>query len=393
MKATGLIVEYNPFHNGHKLHLKKSMEVTNADVSIAVMSGNFLQRGEPAVINKWKRAEMALMNGVDLVVELPTYYSNQSAEIFAEGAIMLLGHLKVDDVVFGSESGSIERLKEIAKLQLGDEFNKKIKKELQKGISYPNAADKVLEEITGEKNILSPNNILGLEYIKAGLKKNYDINFKTVKREKAHFYSKDIVENITSATNIRKYIIKKDYESIKKSVPGESYKIIKEEMERDRIISLEDYYDLIKYKILTEKDQIFDIQDVETGFENRLYDACMKSSNFSEFYDHLLTKRYTNARIRRVLTHILLNTSKDFISEMRKEVSYIRVLAFNKKGRKYMSKIKKEIKVPLVTTFKNITADFSEKQRKVVEYEMMADSVYKIKNPYDEPKKPVVTNI
>lgn len=393
MKAAGLIVEYNPFHNGHKLHLQKSIQLTDADVSIAVMSGNFLQRGEPAVINKWKRAEMALNNGVDLVVELPSYYSNQSAEIFAEGAVMILEYLNVDNVVFGSESGDITKLTEIAKIQLGNEFGEKIKNRMQQGISYPNAMDKVLEEITGEKNLLSPNNILGLEYIKAGLKKDYKIGFETVKREKVGFYSEKIVENISSATNIRKYIVKNDLENIKKAVPIESFDIIKSEIEGLRTISLEDYYELIKYKILSDKINIANIQDVEVGFENRLYDACIKSKSFDVFFKNLLTKRYTNARVKRVLSHILLDMDKEFIENMRKKPAYIRVLAFNRKGREYMSKIKKDMKVPLITTFKNITADFDEKQRKVMEYEMMTDNIYKIKNYYDEPKRPVVKEL
>ena len=162
MKAVGVIVEYNPFHNGHKLHLDKINERDSESVKIAVMSGDFVQRGEPAIINRWKRAEIALKNGIDIVVELPCFYSCQSAEIFARGAVGILDELQCKEIIFGSETSNIEELKKIASLEESEIFKEKIKEFLKSGESYPNAHSKALKEVSGkEQNSLS-NDILEL---------------------------------------------------------------------------------------------------------------------------------------------------------------------------------------------------------------------------------------
>ncbi|MGL5963958.1 MAG: nucleotidyltransferase family protein, partial [Fusobacteriaceae bacterium] len=166
MKAVGVVVEYNPFHNGHKYHLEKAKEATEADIVIAVMSGDFTQRGEVACIDRFKRAEMALLNGVDLIAELPIFYSSQSAEIFAKGAMNILSELGVDFVVFGSESGEIENIEKIAELEESDEFKSYLELYMKKGDSYPTSYSNALKDLGFNQSIKS-NDILGIEYVKS----------------------------------------------------------------------------------------------------------------------------------------------------------------------------------------------------------------------------------
>ena len=244
MKAVGLIVEYNPFHNGHKYHIDKAREITGAEVVIAVMSGNFLQRGEPAIFNKWIRAESAIMNGVDLVVELPVLYSSQSAEIFAIGAVSILNSLKVSEIVFGAESENIEIIKNIAEAEKSDEkkaeIDEVIRKEMKLGQSYPNAFAKAIKEVFGYEEILTPNNILGLEYLRAINRIKSEIKPSAIKRNSAGFHSTDVTGEIASATAIRKKIFEGNFEEVFKTIPNSSENIIKQEIESRRVANLEE---------------------------------------------------------------------------------------------------------------------------------------------------------
>lgn len=390
MKAVGLIVEYNPFHNGHKLHLEKAKDLVGADLSIAVMSGNYLQRGEPAIIDKFKRAELALLNGVDLIVELPSFYSSQSAEIFALGSVMILNQMDVGEIVFGSESGDIGDLNDLVKLQLDkkDELDKIIKENIKTGISYPNAFSIAIEQVSGKKDILSPNNILAIEYIKAGLKVNKEIKMNTIKREKSGYYTGDLNSDIASATMIRKEIIKNNIENIENVVSNETYNYILNE--KENISDFKDFYNLIRYKILDSKENLNEIQDLENGFENRLYENAIKYDKFDDFYSNTLTKRFTQARLNRILTHILLDLKKSITEDVKKSNPYLRVLAFNKKGQKYLSKIKKKDGIELISDTRYIKKKLSERAYFYFNYELKASYIYGIPKGYRERKVPVI---
>ncbi|OQY07148.1 MAG: hypothetical protein B6I28_05810, partial [Fusobacteriia bacterium 4572_132] len=306
MKAVGLIVEYNPFHNGHKYHLEKAKLKSKADITIAVMSSNFIQRGEPSFLDKWVRTEMAIENGIDIVVELPVFYSNQSAEIFSLGAVGILNKLKVESIVFGSETGKVELLEKVAKLQVEkkSELDERIQKSMGSGESYPNAMAKAVKEILNIENIFTPNNILGIEYVKAILKLESKIKPKTIKREKTDYHSQTIKGEIASATSIRNAIIKGEFEDIKKVVPIETYKILQREAKKDNFVFWDNFYEILKYKIITEYDKLKNIQDMEIGFENRLYKAVLEADNFNDFFEKIMTKRYTRSRVKRILSHI-----------------------------------------------------------------------------------------
>ncbi len=333
MKACGLIVEYNPFHNGHKYHLMKAQEISKCDLTIACMSGNYLQRGEPALLNKWLRAEMAVENGVDLVVELPSFYSNESAEIFSLGAIKILDYLKADSMCFGSEAGEVEVLRNIVEFSERPEFSGKIKELLKDGISYPNAMRILIEEEFGE-NSLNPNNILGIEYIRAIKKIKSKIKPFTIKREQIGYFDLGFKDEIASATGIRVMLKEKEYDKLKKLMPPKSYEILIDNL--DKLAFLEEYYTLIKFKILNDKDSLKSITDMEEGLWNRVYEVCKNTNNFDDFMKEFVNKRYTLSRTKRILCHILLNLNVNEREAVGKELPFVRVLAFNSKGAKLL---------------------------------------------------------
>ncbi|MDO4589083.1 MAG: nucleotidyltransferase [Fusobacterium sp.] len=388
MKAVGVIVEYNPFHNGHRLHLKKIDEIDNESVKIAVMSGDFVQRGEPAIINRWKRAEIALKSGVDIVVELPSFYSCQSAEIFAKGAIGILNELQCSKVVFGSETSNIEELKKIALLEESQDFKDKIRYFLKSGDSYPTAHSKALKEISGKEQIKLSNDILGAEYIKAIKYWNSTIEPVTILREKVSYHSIEANENIASATGIRQMI--KNKENIKKYLPKESYDILTEEIEKEKIVDLEKYYSLIRYEIIRNKDNLLNIQDMENGFENRLYESAIKNSDFKSFYKEIESRRFTYGRTQRILIHILLGITKELTENIKKEISYVRIMGFNKKGREYLNYLKRYENKKIISSLKNIQDNFSSETRELIEFNERASTIYKMQNYYEDRKIPII---
>ena len=384
MKATGIVVEYNPFHNGHKLHLKESKK--KGDLVIAVMSGNFLQRGEPAIYNKWARASMALKNGVDIVVELPVFYATQSAEIFAHGAIDILDKLGVENIVFGSESSDLKKLKKIAYLQTDKKklLDEKIKKKMDEGISYPNAINNAIEEILGEKNILKPNDILGVEYIKAIRKLESPMKVNLIERMAVGYHDKKVEEELASATSIRQMIKEDRVDDIKKVIPIESFEYL------GTPIYLENFYPFLRYEILNNYDELKFVADMEVGLDNRIFEMAVKFSKFSDFYKNIMTKRYTNGRIQRVLCHILLKIDKKIIDETREGIGYIKLLGFSQKGAKYLRGKKEEFRIKPLSGLKNVSLILDERERELLNFEIKCDRVYNIVNPYEERKFPII---
>lgn len=342
--TVGIIVEYNPFHNGHLYHIEKIKEMYPDSTIIAIMSGNFTQRGDVSILNKWDKTELALFYGVDLVIELPFVFATQSADIFAKASIELLTHLKVDVLVFGSESNNIKLLTEIAHIQLENKkYDKLVEEYLKDGINYPTALSKALFTLTG-KSINKPNDILGLSYIREIIKQKSNITPICIKRNN-DFNSKELNDNITSATSIRYALERK--EDISNYVPAFTSQKLKQ-----KLAFTSCYFSILKYKLLTDQN-LENYQTVDEGIENRLLKYIISSKNLDEFMLKIKTKRYTYSKLTRMFTHILVGFTKEEASSF-KNCEYIRVLGFNFKGKEYLNKIKNDLEIPLVVKFASI---------------------------------------
>ncbi|ANQ53079.1 hypothetical protein BG95_00820 [Thermosipho sp. 1063] len=358
MKVLGLIVEHNPFHNGHLYHLNKAKEIVKPDFTIAVMSGNFCQRGEPAIIDKFSRAEIALKNGIDVVFELPVVYALQDAGGFAYGAISLLDKLKtVTDIVFGSESADKQFITEVAKtLSINSkEFDKLLKKELKKGMSFPNARKFALKEFLKKdvnfiKKIENSNDILGIEYVKSILKLNSNIKYNVIKRIGARYNELNLTNKYSSATAIRN-AIKMDKE-FKEFVPDSSYEILKHTFLKGKgPVFLEDMEQFIlTFLRLKRREDLKKTYSFNEGLDQRFINAIKNSTTLSEFFDNVKTKRFTYSRIRRAIFHAIFNFEKEYIDFSNKlGVQYARILGFTRKGQKLLSKIKNVSKIPIIS--------------------------------------------
>lgn len=384
MKATGIVVEYNPFHNGHKYHLQKTKELNPNNIIIAVMSGDFVQRGEPSIIDRWTKTKMALANGVDLVIELPVFYSSQSAEIFTKGAVGILEELKCESMVFGSESGKINELKRISTLQESEEFKIKLKERLKSGDSYPTAHSSTMKEILGESE-LNSNDILGLEYIKAIRYWKSSIIPMTLKREKVGYHDTNIVGDFASATKIREHL--KKNEEISSIVTQESFNTLKE---YSNFTYMENFYPFIRYELIKNSNNLSDIQDMEIGFENRLLENAIKFINYDEFFKSISNRRYTTGRVQRVLTHTLLALTTNITEEVKKSIPYVRVLGFNSKGREYLSYLKKFDNSKIITSYKKMNENFSPEVCSLIEFNERSSQIYRLINNYNDYKSPII---
>ena len=334
----GIICEYNPFHYGHLYHLNKIKEMYPNSNIILVMSGWITERGDLSLIDKFKKTDIALKYGVDLVVELPFKFI-QSADYFAKGSIETLNKLGCDTIVFGSESNDIENLKYLANIQLNNkEYDSLVKKYVNEGINYPTALSKALKTITG-KTIDTPNDLLGLSYIREIIKNNYNINPISIKRN-SDYNSKTIEGKITSATSIRELLKKK--KNVRKYVPKHSYKYLK------NVLFIEDYFEFLKYKIISSNNLTI-YQGIDNDLSNRIYKYIDCSNSLDELLNNIKTKRYTYNRLKRSLTYILLSITKEDCNNL--DLEYIRILGFNTKGKEYLNKIKKNINIPILTNY------------------------------------------
>ncbi|MBD3106839.1 nucleotidyltransferase [Bacillus sp. AGMB 02131] len=358
MKAVGLIVEYNPFHNGHLYHVQQSRKQHGADCVIAVMSGSFLQRGEPAIVNKWSRAAMALHNGVDLVIELPYIYSTQHAEHFAFGAVSLLEAMKCDSFCFGSENGSISSFKQLYDImaQYEEPLNELIRQYSKEGNSYPRAFSLALQSLNikleNDIDLAMPNNILGFQYVRAGLANNYHIRPSLINRVAAHYHDSALPSgHIASATSIRKALMDEVAEDVQSFMPAFSWNELNEYAVKNNLLhSWEQYWPFLQYTLVSHSaEQLSQIYEVEEGIQHRLKEAALLSESFEQFMANVKTKRYTYTRIQRICIHILNNVSKQKMKQLMHKPSYIRILGFTDKGRQYLSEKKKQIELPIVT--------------------------------------------
>jgi len=415
MKAVGLVTEYNPFHNGHLYHLNKAMELTGADISVAVMSGDFVQRGEPAVLDKYTRTSMALNSGVNLVVELPVNYAVSSAESFAAGALKVLDYVKADSIAFGSESGDIERLSKLAHILCDNEdtLYKEISKYTANGISYAAARQKVVEKLTDKDTaalLTSSNNILAVEYLKAIIKNNYAIKPYTVQRQGDSYNDTDIRSEYASATALRENL---KADNISEYIPVKAGLILSsntnyiypDDITEALFTRLLDLFFASNYDKNVFIEIVMQYPDVSKEIAGRLYKSAMDMItrtvpqgaeskdngvfSFGSLCEHIKTKEVPLSRIKRALVRITLGLDKKHMEKYANE-PYIRVLGFDKKGQEYLSYIRKTVEVPLITK----TADYKEMLLDDIHaaniYNMIVAGKYGVKELGDYVRGPVM---
>ena len=393
MKTVGLIVEYNPFHNGHLHHLLESKKITGSECAVAVMSGNFLQRGEPSLLDKWTRAKMAVDSGVDLVLELPFIFASSSAEYFASGAVRLLDSLGIiDSLSFGSELGETSILSDIANVLVDepDLFKFFLKEFLDLGQSFPKARSLALieffksrdyEQLDVLENILySPNNILAIEYMKSLKKINSTIKPFTIKRTASNYHDKNISGSISSATSIREdFFTNNNLDNIRNVVPSATYKYMNDFLMKNTTFNdLHNFTDIFLYLFrLINYDKISFVNGVEEGLENRILRAFNNSNDLNYILKDISTKRYTMTRIKRILIHALIDLDKDTFDRLNKiGPKYIRVLASNKKGLELLSEIKKNSTIPIITKYSNHQKLNDDLLNEMIRFDKRASDLY-----------------
>lgn len=396
MNILGLVVEYNPFHNGHLYHLEKSKEITNATHTVAIMSGNFLQRGEPALFDKYTRAKAAVENGVDLVIELPTLFACQSAEIFSHGAICTLNSLNcIDSVCFGSEVGNIDILYTIANILVNepDDFKVKLKNYLKEGMLFPSARSNALFDYISHNNLVniskedllnilnSSNNILGIEYIKSIIKLDSNIKPYTITRIKSEYNSEQIDSSICSATAIRKSLKdNNNIELLSNVIPNKTYNVIKDCIENNfNPMFDESYFDILSSIVLRDFEHLNKYFDVNEGIENKIYQSIFTSSSLPDLHNLIKSKRYTLTKIKRILNNILLGITKDDVNLVKDidVVPYIRVLAFNNKGREIIKSIKNNSDINIINKFSKVSFELDDNKFKtLINYDIKATNIY-----------------
>lgn len=374
LKSVGIIAEYNPFHNGHKYHLEQALTESGADVCVSVISGNFTQRGEIALLDKWTRAEMAVRNGVNLVVEMPAVFACGNAGYFAEAGVEILEALGTNFICFGSESGNTEELSRIAREMesAGPNLEKEIKDAVKGGLAYPRARSRAVSKLLGDKAasvIESPNNILAVEY----LKHMKNARPLAVKRRGAGYHDTDIQEEMASATAVRQMLHKgKD---ISRAVPDISREILEQNM--GGFTSSDLLTPLIILKVLqTSAEELNSIFGAGEGLGNIMKNRLRYWKTYEDIIADLKSKRYTRTRIERVLVHTLLGIKREDILSASK---YIRVLAFDEKGSKYLKQIKKseECPLPIITNINKDWGTFPEAHA-TLEKDILAADIYNL---------------
>ena len=392
----GIITEYNPFHNGHLYHLLQSKKITNSDYSIAIISGNFTQRGEPSLIDKWSKAQAAIDCGVDLVIELPVLYSTSSAEGFAEGAVKILDSLKIVNFIsFGEEVKDISILNDIAEILYKEpkKYKSLLSHELSKGLSFPKARENALmlylNDIRKYSKVLSqPNNILGIEYLKALKKLNSPIQPYSIQRVGSDYNDIRFTGNIASATAIRKMFETNDISKLSSVIPHNSYNVLYNNISNGHVVTgLYKYEKEIIYTLrkmsLTE---ITNLPDVSEGLENAIKNAANSCNTMAELMNKLSSKRYTKTRIQRILVYALLGITKSDMQNAQKiAMPYARVLGFNENGKKLLSEINKaNPKLNIITSVKKfVDSNPLKNMYKMLEKDIWATDVYTLGYEYD----------
>lgn len=377
MKAVGMVVEYNPFHNGHRYHLQQAKKISGADVTVAVMSGNFTQRGEPTIVDKWSRARAAVMNGVDLVIELPVFYAVQPAHRFAGGALSLLNALGVDSIVFGSEhpEWDFAHLVKAEEAFNQESFNKY-------NATYATQFNQQLKEQTGV-TLIDPNDILAFAYTKAKINQGYHFELLPIKRQGSNYHDQQIKGKIASASAIRQAISEKgDYRQAVPQVMGDILATI------NNIPSWTELYPLLRNQLIQAP--ISTLQStylMAEGLEYRMKEAAQRSLDFNSFMKFTKTKRYTYAHLLRVCLYTILQITQEEVAEHSKH-PYLHVLAFNKQGREYLHEVKKQLDLPLITKVDQEMRD------QLLNLDYRAGKLYQLFTPIEQDLKhpPIIIN-
>ncbi|MGL4847936.1 MAG: nucleotidyltransferase [Clostridium sp.] len=358
VNITGIVTEYNPFHLGHKLHLESSKENTNSTHTICIMSGHFMQRGVPSFIDKWSRAKMAVLNGVDLVIELPLIYSLSSAEGFSFGAMKILNATNiVNSIYFGSEHGSIENLSVISDVLSKEplEYKSLLKENLNLGLPFHKAREIALTSYLKDDSISeilkNSNNILGIEYMKALKRLHSKMIPITLKREGSLYNDKSLSKTFSSATSIRESFFKdSSLENIQKDLPPQTFQLIKSLQDSNyNFPKEEDIFPFLKYKILTSPNIFSNIPTLSEGLDKKILKEISSSNSLSELIEKVKSKRYTYTRISRVLLYIFLSLNDYDLEKAYADALYIRPLAFNLKGAEILKHIKEHSEIDIFT--------------------------------------------
>lgn len=387
-KVLGIIAEYNPFHNGHLYQIQEAKKQIGADYVVAVMSGNFVERGNTSLVNKWVKAKMALLNEVDLVIELPTVYSISSAENFAEGAVKILDSLKVvNSICFGTETADIAALNNIANVLYNEpkEYTTMLEHELSRGISFPKARESAmmmyLNDIKRYANIMSgSNNILAIEYLKALKKLKSNMNPVGIQRKKVYYNDERIIDEFASSTAIRKLVAKDQFNEIRKVMPPRAYMLMQDEIKRGNyVIDLVKFEKEILYSLRKMTvEEIGDLQDVTEGLEHSIKKAANSCNNLMDLINMIKTKRYTQTRIQRILLYALLGITKKDVEESKKITPYVRVLGLNVKGKELISDVAAiNKKLNIITSVKKFMDECNNKPLiRMLEKDIFATNVY-----------------
>ena len=353
MRAVGLVTEYNPFHNGHLHHLRESLRMTGADASVAVMSGHFLQRGEPALADKWVRTEMALAAGVDLVFELPFAFACNSAPHFAMGAVQSLNALGVvDSLCFGSEAGELAQLDRVASvlIERQGELERLTATRLRDGVSYPAARSSVVAGFLPElpPDILaSPNNILGIEYLKALRSSGSQLVPYTIKRLGAGYHDTDVTTQVASATGIRKMIA--EGKDVDFWLPEPCRQILNEALQAGRHLDAGRLFVALQSHLLQEPEMFRNVYLVDDGIDRRISLAALQAGSFADLVAEVKSRHWTQTRIQRIMMYLLLQVK---VTEMQAFLQvgplYLRLLGSSERGRKILARARRRKSLPII---------------------------------------------
>ncbi len=372
MSVIGIVCEFNPFHKGHK-HLIDSVK-QQGDVVVCVMSGNYVQRGEPAILPKDIRVEMALKNGADIVLELPFVYATASAEIFARNAVRILDSFGCDKIAFGTETADIEGLSNTVDILLDNDFDNRINKYLNDGISYPVARQKAFEEYGYDFDISTPNNILAIEYVKAIKQMSSKMIPVAVKRIGAGYNDIVAVDEFASATYIRSLINKK--EEYSKYIPKNLCEMYEDAIENGRIFSYEKF-NIVALTLLREKigSEIKNIANMSEGLENRIVSLLKGCTNINDLYDDVKTKRYTHSRVRRAVLSLMFGITNDDITI---PAPYCRMLGFNTIVSNEIGKLADICKLPFIVNHSDFSKFDNPEIKRVFELENKSTDIYNL---------------
>jgi predicted nucleotidyltransferase len=345
MSVAGIIVEYNPLHNGHVHHIQQARRQHPTDVLIAVMSGGFTQRGEPAMLDKFTRTTWALAQGIDLVVELPFVHGVQSADHFAEAAVSILAQMGVTDIHFGSETADIDALYQLADTLDDPRYEQALRRHLDAGLSYPTASDRAMHDVLGASGFDQPNNILGIQYLRAGKRIDPTICFHAIPRIESGYYDRhDPTKSIQSATAIR--ALATAGEDITRYVPAE----VAKDLAHRHLVTYDDFTSSLQGILhRASADELGKIHQVTEGLEHRLKKVPSFDS-IEELLASIISRRYTHAKLQRMLAHVLCNVQDNDLTD--RSIGYLRILGMSHAGRQHLNALKKTTDLPLLTKIK-----------------------------------------